>query len=167
MFPAIAETLFIRELNALRRSIELYESDDQVWALPLGITNSAGTLTLHLCGNLQYFIGALYGGTGYVRDRPLEFSQRDVSRDVLLREIDKTMAAVAPGIKGMTPERLAAPFPDLIAGRRVSAADFLSHLLAHFGYHLGQIDYHRRIITGDARTADTVSVRELPEFVER
>src|SRR5262245_13323309 len=83
-----------RELRTLRREVEAYPDDATLWKAPPGVPNAAGTLALHLAGNIQHYVGAVLGGSGYVRDRPAEFSKRDVPRDEILREIDAASAAV-------------------------------------------------------------------------
>src|SRR5450432_4062778 len=112
MFPAIVQTLITRELRALRRNIELYPSEESIWTLPLGISNSAGTLVLHLAGNIQNYIGRNLGGTSYVRDRPAEFSRRNVSRTELLQEIDASIAAAELGLGTVTERSLSELFPE-------------------------------------------------------
>src|SRR4051812_5197341 len=81
-------TLMLRELRALRREVEAYPNEADLWATPQGLPNSAANLTLHLAGNLQHFIGARLGGTGYVRNRDLEFSRREGTRAELLAQVD-------------------------------------------------------------------------------
>jgi hypothetical protein len=153
--------LLRRELAALRREIEAYPDERQIWALPPGLPNSGGTLTLHLCGNLQHFIGGAFGATGYVRDRPAEFSRRGVPRAELLAEIDRTVQAVDRGFANLTPEILNADFPEILYGYRYQAGDFLTHLAVHLGFHLGQVDYHRRVVTGDATSAKPMTMTEM------
>ena len=85
--PSMA-AIFERDLRALRREVEAYPDERDLWAQVPGVSNVAGTLVLHLAGNLQYYIGAVLGGSGYVRDRPAEFARRDVARSELLREIE-------------------------------------------------------------------------------
>jgi hypothetical protein len=150
-----------REIRALKRELDAYPDTDSVWALPPGIKNSAGTLFLHLAGNLQHFIGAKLGDTGYIRDRDAEFSRRGVGRAEIARELDAAAAAVDVGFAKLTDSALASEFPEQIAGITFITADWLVHLAAHLGYHLGQIDYHRRLVTGDPSTLDAVSVKEL------
>jgi uncharacterized damage-inducible protein DinB len=162
MMSSSVHTMIDRELAALRRSVEAYRADADLWATPPGIANSGGNLVLHLAGNLQYFFGAVLAKTGYQRDRPAEFSRRDVSRDELLSEIDAASAAVAQGLNRLTDASLREPFPEQVGGRTVTNGDWIVHLAAHLAYHLGQVDYHRRIVSGDGRTVDAVSVRELP-----
>ena len=162
MITTTLRTLFLRELRALRREIEAYADERQLWEAPGGVANSAGNLALHLCGNLQHFIGARLGDTGYVRDRDAEFARRNVSRSEILAEIDAASAAVGRGFERITDADLTKPFPEQIAKMSVETGEWLLHLVAHLGYHVGQIDYHRRTVTGDTTTLDVVSVRELP-----
>ncbi|HEX2717348.1 MAG TPA: DUF1572 family protein, partial [Gemmatimonadaceae bacterium] len=119
-------------------------------------------LALHIAGNLQHFIGAVLGGTGYVRDRDAEFARRDVSRDEILREIDAAIAAIERGLQSIGDDALPGVYPEKVAGREVVTADYLVHLSSHLSYHLGQLDYHRRIVTGDGRTVNAVAAKDLP-----
>lgn len=163
MNAATLELLVTRELRAVRREIEAYPDDASIWRTVPGIPNTAGTLALHVAGNIRHFIGAIVGADGYIRDRDAEFSQRDVPRHELLAGIDAAIAAVQRAMKSKGDALFRRPYPELIAKRTVSGADFMVHLVAHLAYHLGQIDYHRRMVTGDGRGVDAVSVRELPE----
>ena len=138
--------LFLRELDALRREVELYPSDAALWSEVPGLPNSGGTLTLHLVGNLRSFIGATLGQTGYVRDRALIAAAR--------REVADTMRSL--DASALPPE-----FPVAVGGISLPTELFLLHLLSHLGYHLGQIDYHRRSSTGDAASAQTLPRLEL------
>jgi uncharacterized damage-inducible protein DinB len=156
--------LYQRELRGLKREIEAYPVENMLWELRGGVANSAGNLALHICGNLQHFIGAKLGETGYVRNRQAEFAVRGVSRETILAEIDATARAVDVGLSRMTDADLRKPFPETIAGGTVATDDWLLHLLSHLGYHLGQIDYHRRILTGDSRALDVVPTSELPKI---
>lgn len=114
-----------------------------------GLPNSGGTLALHLAGNLQHYIGARLGGTGYVRNRDAEFSRRDVSRTELVAEIERARAAVAAALLRLPADSLERDYPELIADARIRTDEYLVHLCAHFTYHLGQLDSHRRVVTGN------------------
>jgi hypothetical protein len=155
------KALLLRELATLRRELEAYPDERQIWALPPGIPNSAGTLTLHLAGNIQHFVGNRLGKTGYVRDRPAEFARRDVPRRELIAEIDATERAVSRGMAALTPEILKADYPDVLVGHRYQTEDFLIHLATHCAFHLGQVDYHRRTVTGDATSAKPMDMTQL------
>ena len=159
--PLVA-ALLRRELAALRRSVEAYPDDASVWRLPAGVPNAAGTLVLHCAGNLCHYLGAVLGGDGYRRDRDAEFARRDVPRAELLAELDAAAAAVDRGLAGRTDAELDAEYPEAVGGRRLAARDFVLHLAAHLAYHLGQVDYHRRAVTGDARAVGAVALAELP-----
>lgn len=163
--PAIQNTIrtiLTRELFAFRRGVEAYRDEASLWRAVPGIANAGGTLVLHVCGNLQHYIGRVLGGSGYVRDRDAEFRRRDVAREVLLAELDAAIDAVGRGMDATSDAALGARFPEKVAGREVMTLDFLVHSAAHLAYHLGQFDYHRRIVTGDARTIGAVAPAELP-----
>ena len=104
---AIVRTLLLRELRAIRRSVEAYPDDASLWAQPAGLPNAGGTIALHVAGNLQHYVGTLLGGTGYVRDRDAEFARRDVPRAEILAGLDAAAAAVDAALA----ERPDAPLP--------------------------------------------------------
>lgn len=159
----IAWTSFLiaRELRGFAREIELFPGEDQIWQTVPGISNSAGTLTLHVCGNLQHFVGAILGGTNYVRDRPLEFAARGLSRAHLLAEIEGTLEVVTRVLPGLSEEVVSAPYPDVLGGLRPPTGLFLLHLSCHLSHHLGQAGYLRRILSGDNRSSGTISMESL------
>jgi uncharacterized damage-inducible protein DinB len=150
-----------RDLGALAREVEAYSDEQDLWRLPPGVTNSGGTLALHLAGNLQHYFGACLGGTGYRRDRPAEFADRGVPRTEILRRIEAARAAVRAAADRVDERTLSADFPEVIGGSRVVTGEYLIHLISHFAYHLGQLDYHRRLVTGDPRGIDAVRTAEL------
>jgi uncharacterized damage-inducible protein DinB len=150
-----------RDLGALRREIEAYADERDMWRVAPGISNCAGTLALHLAGNLQFFVGAVLGRSGYVRDRAAEFARRDVPRAELLREIDAALAAVESGMARLADAGLTQPYPQPPAGFAVTTGDFLLHLVAHLTYHLGQVDYHRRLLTKQAGQIRAVALGEI------
>jgi len=140
--------VFVRDASSLRDELQAYPQESEIWATPAGTRNSAGTLVLHLAGNLQHFVGAQFGGTGYVRNRDAEFSRRDVSRADLLAECDAALHAVSLGLAGLVDADLSKPFPVSLAGVTLPTGLALLHMATHLSYHLGQIDYHRRLVTG-------------------
>jgi hypothetical protein len=143
-------TLFERELGKLEAEIGHYAEENTLWKVAGQVANSPGNLCLHLCGNLQIYIGATLGKTGYIRDRPYEFSAKDLSREHLLSEICKTRTSLSSTFKKLSDADLLQQYPDEVLGYPMTSVFFLNHLLAHFGYHLGQINYHRRLITAVA-----------------
>lgn len=163
MLRSAVQAILRRELGAVRRSVEAYPDDASLWAERPGLPNSGGTLVLHLVGNLQHFLGAVLGRSGYRRDRDAEFSRRDVARASLLAEIDAAQQAIERGLSALSDKALTAPYPEPIAGRTVATGDFMVHLASHLAYHLGQLDYHRRLVTGERRSIGALSPGELPE----
>lgn len=160
----LMKTLLGRELRAMRREVEAYPDEDGPWVLLPGWPNSGGTLALHVAGNLQHYIGAVLGNSGYVRDREAEFTRRDVARSELTEELARADDAVERALDGLDPEALGRPYPLPVAGgRSTTTAAMLGHLLAHTAYHLGQLDYHRRAVTGEAAGVAAIALPELAE----
>ncbi|HEX5131392.1 MAG TPA: DinB family protein [Candidatus Krumholzibacteria bacterium] len=153
--------IMARDLRAFAREIELFPDDELVWKTPTGISNSAGNLALHACGNLQHFIGHELGGTDYIRDREHEFGARAGARADLVREIQTTCDVVELTLNDFPASSLDLPFPQPVLGVTLPTRTFLLHLTAHLAFHLGQAGYLRRVLTGDATTAGSMSPREL------
>jgi hypothetical protein len=161
MLASILAAIIARDLRALEREVRAYADERDLWRLAPGVANPAGNLVLHLTGNLQHFIGVVLGGSKFVRDRDAEFRRRDVPRDELLGQIDATRAAVERGLASVSDGRLAERYPQPVGGVTLTTADFLMHLAVHLGYHLGQVDYHRRLVTGDGKTVGALLPTEL------
>jgi len=140
------KNLLLRDLASLRREVEQYPDEASLWRPLPGIANPGGTLALHLAGNLQWFVGAQLGHSGYVRDRDREFAVRDLPRARVLEEIDAAARAVELGLGALDPAALDQDFPAPMGGRRTGTGAFLLSLCAHLGYHLGQVNYHRRML---------------------
>ena len=136
---------FIRDLEKAKEELTRYPDEKSIWALAPGINNSGGTLCLHIAGNLLHFIGATLGKTGYIRERDKEFTLRNISRDDLLIQLNNAIRDVASILPGLSDEDLSENFPLEKHGQVVTTHHMLVHLLSHLGYHLGQINYHRRI----------------------
>jgi uncharacterized damage-inducible protein DinB len=146
MLIEILKTLFTSDLNKLKDEINLYKNEAKLWATDKDIANSAGNLCLHLIGNLNTFIGAELGKTGYVRQRDLEFSLKNIPREELLHNIDDTIAVVNNSLDKLTPQDLDIEYPVHLRPEKTVTGHFLAHLTAHLAYHLGQINYHRRML---------------------
>jgi uncharacterized damage-inducible protein DinB len=140
--------LFARDLRRLEQEITLYHDEARIWQVEKSIANSAGNLTLHLVGNLNTYIGAELGGVAYTRNRDQEFSLKGVPRAQLLRQLAETREAVGKGLGGLTDETLRNEYPLLVLESKTSTEYFLVHLATHLAYHLGQVNYHRRLLDG-------------------
>ena len=137
---------FEDELNKLITELELYKDEENIWSIENNISNSAGNLSLHLVGNLHTFIGKEIGTTHYIRNRELEFSQKNVSRATLINSINDTIEMVRTSLLQLSDEELKDDYPSMKFSKVVSNEYLLVHLLKHFTYHLGQINYHRRLL---------------------
>jgi uncharacterized damage-inducible protein DinB len=150
-----------RELVAFRREVELFPDDASLWKVVPGITNSAGTLALHVAGNLRHFIGGVLGKSGYVRDRDAEFSRRGLTRAKVMAELEQAEEELEPAILALTEAVLAAPYPVPVGGVTLPTGRFLVHLAVHTGFHLGQAGYLRRALTGDATSSGAIGLGAL------
>ena len=140
------KSLFDRDLNKLKLEIESYQNESQIWAIDKNISNSAGNLCLHLIGNLNTYIGAEIGKTGYIRNRELEFSLKDVPGSELIEKIENTILVVNKALDTLTETDLEAIYPLAVFEKEMTTGFFLIHLSTHLAYHLGQINYHRRLL---------------------
>ena len=146
MLLEILSELFERDLNKLTSEIEQYPDEADIWKKPDGVPNSAGNLCLHLNGNLQHFIGATLGDTGYVRDRDAEFSSTGVPREKMLADVDATLYVVKSTLATLNDADLTGKYPIEVFGHPMTTGWFLTHLATYLTWHLGQINYHRRMM---------------------
>ena len=146
MLKAALIEIFERDLNRLSNEINLYKDENNLWVTKSGISNSAGNLCLHLLGNLNYYIGAGLGHTGYVRYRDDEFALKNIPRADLTTNIQNCILIVKNSLANLPAADLEKDFPIDVFGKPVSTIFMLVHLTTHLTYHLGQINYHRRLI---------------------
>lgn len=146
MLTVMLAKLFKRDLEKLKQEITAYKTEKQIWILSNEISNSAGNLCLHVVGNLNHFIGAVLGKTDYVRQRDLEFSLKNVPVSEMKRQIDDTIIIIEDTLSKLTEEDLQQEYSQNPFKECMSTELFLTHLLTHLSYHLGQINYHRRLL---------------------
>jgi hypothetical protein len=139
-------TFFERDLKKLINEITLYKNEKNIWQVEKQISNSAGNLTLHLIGNLHTFIGKEIGKTNYIRNRELEFTQKNIPRQELIDHINNTLKMVKDSLILVTNEELKKDYLVLKFSKTETTEYLLVHLALHLTYHLGQINYHRRLI---------------------
>lgn len=139
-------SLFERDLNRVIDELNLYQSESNIWKVEGNISNSAGNLALHLIGNLKTYIGKEIGNFDYVRNRDLEFADKNVPRERIVADLNDTVAIIKDSLKFVSDEELKKDYPLLVLSDRTSTEYFLVHLATHLNYHLGQINYHRRLI---------------------
>ena len=136
---------FERELLKLRDELNKFKNEENIWKTLDGVTNSAGTLTLHLLGNLNFTIGTQLGGTGYVRNREQEFSLTGVSRQQMITDIENTVEVVKKALPAISQAQLDEKYALEMIGSH-NTVWYLTYFYGHFQYHLGQINYLRRIL---------------------
>lgn len=146
MITPVLIVLFEQNLSKLHEEISQYPDDSSLWVVKDGIKNSGGNLCLHLTGSLQHFIGNVIGESGYIRNRDAEFTLKNISKHKLLNEIDNTKVAVKDALEQCSKNELAKNYPLPLNGETVTTEFFLLHMLAHLNYHIGQINYHRRLL---------------------
>lgn len=146
MLTETLKSLFLRDLDRLKTELESYQNEAAIWKTDGQIANSAGNLCLHLVGNLNTYIGGELGQTGYVRDRPAEFARKDVPRRELIQLVESTATMIEQTLSNVPEQQLADEYPLLVFAEKTSTAYLLVHLTTHLTYHLGQINYHRRLL---------------------
>ena len=146
MLVETLKLLFNRDLLRLKSEINLYKDESKIWIVEKDISNSAGNLCLHLLGNLNTYIGAELGKTNYIRNRELEFSLKNISKKELINQIDSTIAVVEMSLNNITEEEIKSEYPILVFDKKSTLEYLLVHLTTHLTYHLGQINYHRRLL---------------------
>ncbi len=146
MFISQFSDFYVRELHRVREEITLYKNEALLWTCSGAVSNSAGNLCLHLIGNMNHFVGHAIGNTGYIRTRDLEFSSKNIPVASLLQQLDATIEVVKSSLSKLDDSYLEQIYPLDKHGEKVTYMYMLTHLLTHLNYHLGQINYHRRLI---------------------
>ncbi len=146
MITEVLNSIFKRELVKLKTEIESYKQESNLWHIEKNIANSGGNLCLHLIGNLNTYIGATLGHTNFVRDRDAEFALKNVPRKELIQKIEETIEVIDSVLPKLTQEQLEQEYPMIVLKEPTSTEFFLVHLATHLTYHLGQINYHRRLV---------------------
>ncbi len=138
--------LFKRDLEKLKGEMTAYQQEENIWKVDKNITNSAGNLCLHLVGNLNTYLGTHLGNTGYIRQRDLEFSLKNIPRTTLVKQVEDTISMIHHTLNQLTEADLEKEYPIIVFKNKMETGLFLTHLTTHLTYHLGQINYHRRLL---------------------
>ena len=144
--PKDLATLFRRDLAKLIQHIESFPNDESLWQVLPGVSNAAGNLALHIQGNLREYVGRQLGQISYVRNRPLEFSARGLSRQEVCAQLTELMHSIPLVIGNLSEEQLETEYPEVVLGAATSTRELLIHLYGHLNWHLGQVNYLRRIL---------------------
>lgn len=140
------KTLFERDIEKVKKELSLYRAESNLWLVDQEIKNSGGNLCLHLIGNLKTFLGQGLAGVEYQRDREFEFNGSGVSREELMKGLDEAKEVVAKGLSNLSSDDLEKNFPIVIWEKETNMSLTILHLHAHLNYHLGQLNYHRRLL---------------------
>src|SRR4030095_6493604 len=138
-------TLFRRDLAKLIQQIESFPDDESLWQVLPGVSNAAGNLALHIQGNLSEYVGRQLGQLSYVRNRPLEFSARGLSRREVCAQLTELKDTIPTVIENLSEEQLEMEYPEVVLETATSTREFLVHLYGHLNWHLGQVNYIRRL----------------------
>lgn len=137
--------IYSRDLDRLKQEIQSFSHGENLWKTTGSIKNSAGNLCLHLTGNLNTYIGKNLGNSEYVRDRDAEFNVKNVAKDKLIHQVDNTKDVVIMALKKLGQKQLEDIYIEDVLGYKMTNGFFLIHLATHLSYHLGQINYIRRV----------------------
>ena len=141
------KSIILRDLDALSTAIGQYPHSQMLWEVLPGTSNSAGNLALHLIGNLRHFVGAIIGKTGYIRNREDEFNLKNLDKETIQNLINTCKSEVETAFDKMDPADLDKEFAVEVSSKKSQTGYVMLHLISHFNYHLGQINYHRRVLT--------------------
>lgn len=140
------KSIFERDIEKVKQELSLYQNEENIWKIKKNIKNSGGNLALHLIGNLKHFIGAILGESGYIRNREAEFSDQDIPVQDMIHQLDEVKTVIHNTFARLSTEDLEKKYPVNVFGYEMTTQYFLMHLIAHLNYHLGQINYHRRLL---------------------
>jgi hypothetical protein len=146
MLNNVLATLYERDLRKLIEEVNLFQSEENLWKTTGTVKNSSGNLTLHIIGGLNHYVGATLAHTGYVRDRPEEFARKGVPRQELVAELEALILLIKSTLSNFTAAQMDAQFPVIFDDAYNSNSYVLVRLYAHLDYHLGQVNYLRRIL---------------------
>lgn len=144
MLNNILSDFYERDIRKLMEEVNLFRDDQNLWKTQGAVKNSCGNLVLHIAGGLNYFIGEGLAQTGYVRNRELEFSKKEVDKQELISQLEELIPLISKTVSSLTPEQMEKEFPIFFDKPGTSVSYVLVQLLLHLNYHLGQVNYLRR-----------------------
>jgi hypothetical protein len=146
MLSKVLANFYEKDLRKLIEEVNLFRNEENLWKTLGTVKNSSGNLVLHIIGGLNHFFGAILAHTGYVRNRDLEFSKKGVARKDLVAQLEALIPTVNATLASITPEQMDAEYPIPFDDAKNSNSYVLVRLLVHLDYHLGQVNYLRRIL---------------------
>jgi hypothetical protein len=146
MVNNILADFYERDLRKLVEEVNLFKNEHNLWKTQGSVKNSCGNLVLHIVGGLNYLIGATLAHTGYVRDRDQEFIKKEVDRRVLVAQLEETISMVNKTLRSLGQAEMDAEFPVFFDKPKTTTGYVLTQLALHLNYHLGQVNYLRRVL---------------------
>ncbi|NHA06642.1 DUF1572 family protein [Mucilaginibacter sp. HC2] len=146
MLNDVLAGFYERDLRKLIEEVNLFKNEEDLWRTQGTVKNPAGNLVLHLIGGLNHLIGKTLAKSGYVRNRDEEFSRKGVKREELVTGLEELILLINRTIKSLTPEQMDGEFPIFFDKPHTSVSYVLVQLMAHLNYHLGQVNYIRRVL---------------------
>jgi len=146
MLSSILVDFYERDIRKLIEEVNSFRNEENLWRTQGSVKNSSGNLVLHIIGGLNYLIGATLAHTGYVRDRDQEFIRKGVKRKELVTQLEDLIPMTSRTLNALTSEQMETEYPIFFDKPKTSTSYVLTQLLVHLNYHLGQINYLRRIL---------------------
>ncbi len=146
MLNNVLANFYERDIRRLIEEVNLFGNEENLWRIQGSVKNSGGNLVLHIIGGLNHFIGATLAQTGYVRNRDQEFSNKGVKRKELVAQLEELIPMINNTLNGLTPEQMEDEYPIFFDKPKTSTSYVLLLLSLHLNYHLGQVNYLRRIL---------------------
>ena len=134
-----------RDIRKLIEEVNLFRNEEDLWRTRGSVKNSAGNLVLHIVGGLNHRIGVILAQTAYVRDRDQEFISKGVERKDLVVQLEALIPMINKTLDALTLEDMEAEYPIFFDYPNATTSYVLLQLLLHLNYHLGQVNYLRRI----------------------
>jgi hypothetical protein len=145
MLNSVLANFYERDIRKLIEEINLFKDEENLWKTGGSIRNSSGNLVMHIIGGLNHLIGATLAQTGYIRNRDQEFMIKGVARKELVDQLEKLISMINRTLNGLTEKDMETDYPIFFDKPKTSVSYVLIQLLAHLNYHLGQVNYLRRV----------------------
>jgi hypothetical protein len=161
MLNILLAQFYERDLRKLIEEVNLFEDEENLWRTKGSVKNSSGNLVLHIVGGLNHLIGATLARTAYVRDRDQEFIRKGVERKVLVDELEDLIHMITKTLNALTRDEMEAEYPIFFDKPKTSVSYVLLQLSLHLNYHLGQINYLRRVLDSGVHTSTKKNCRKI------
>ena len=146
MVTTLLSDFYTRDLRKFIDEVNLFKQEDNLWRTDGTIKNSSGNLALHIIGGTNYLIGTQLANTGYVRNRDQEFIIKGVPRKELVTQLEALIPMIQLTLQAHSDAQLDEEYPLMFDGAKRSKSYIFIQLLAHLNYHLGQVNYLRRVL---------------------